>query len=195
VSDARTGAHRPWGEVIAFAVLVLIGIMFVASSFGYGVLQDRGRIGPGFLPLVLGVLLILLSGAQLLGRLRAPVPEPPEHHHYYPARETPVAGAHVMLDRQHEEHPELGVDIMGRTAGFRVRQLWMVVAAIAVTIAVVPYLGFLLAFAALILFISIVVEGRRIVPALLITLSAIGVVYGVFVAFLNVPLPSGPLGF
>ena len=196
MTDARTGAQRPWGEVVAFALLTLIGVMFVASSFGYGVLLEGGRVGPGFLPLVLGVLLILLSGVQLLGRLRAPVPEPAEHHHhYYPARETPVAGAHDMLDRQHEEHPELDVDIMGRTASYRIRQLWMVVAAIAVTIAVVPYLGFLIAFAALILFISIVVEGRRIIPALLITLSAIGVVYGVFVAFLNVPLPGGPLGF
>ena len=193
MSNARTGAHRPWGEVIAFALLVLIGIMFVASSFGYGVLQERGRIGPGFLPLVLGILLILLSGAQLLARLRAAA-EPTEHHHHR-APDTPLSGAHEMLERQHEEHAEMGVDIMGRSARYRVRQLWMVVAAIAVTIAVVPYLGFLLAFAALILFISIVVEGRRIIPALLITLSAIAVVYGVFVAFLNVPLPSGPLGF
>ena len=193
MSDARTAAHRPWGEVVAFGVLAVIGIVFVASSFGYGVLQEGGRIGPGFLPLVLGGLLVVLGLVQLVGRLRAPVPEPAEHHHHHNAPQTPVAGAHDMLERQHDEHPELGVDILGRSAGYRMRQLWMVVAAIAVTIFLVPYLGFLIAFAALILFISVVVERRRIIPALLITLAAIGVVYGVFVEFLNVPLPSGPL--
>lgn len=192
MSDARTGAHRPWGEVIAFAVLTLIGVVFVASSFGYGVLLEGGRVGPGFLPLVLGGLLIPLSLVQLVARLRTPAAEVAEHHHHVPF-ETPVSGAHDMLERQHEEHPELDVDILGRSASYRVRQLWMVVAAVAVTILLVPYIGFLLAFGALILFISVVVERRRIIPALLISLAAIGVVYGVFVEFLNVPLPSGPL--
>lgn len=195
MSDARTGTHRPWGEVVAFALLALIGIMFVASSFGYGVLQERGRVGPGFLPLVLGSALIVLSGYQLVGRLRGPTSEPAEHHHHQ-ATQTPVIGAHDILERQHEQHSEeMDVDIMGRSAGFRMRQLWMVVAAIAVTIALVPYLGFLIAFGALIVFISVVVERRRIFPALLITVAAIGIVYGVFVEFLNVPLPSGPLDF
>ena len=193
MSDARTGAHRPWGEVIAFALLTLIGVVFVASSFGYGVLQEGGRVGPGFLPLVLGGLLVPLSLVQLAARLRAPDPGPDEHHHHHQPRETPVSGAHDMLERQHEEHPELDVDILGRSAGYRTRQLWMVVAAIAVTILLVPYLGFLIAFGALILFVSVIVERRRIIPAAIITLAAIGVVYGVFVEFLNVPLPSGPL--
>ena len=191
MTDARTGAHRPWGEVIAFALLTLIGVVFVASSFGYGVLQEGGRVGPGFLPLVLGGLLVPLSLLQLVTRLRAPAAEH-EHHHHQP-RETPVSGAHAMLERQHEQHPELDIDILGRSAGQRMRQLWMVVAAIAVTIVLVPYIGFLIAFGALILFISVVVERRRIIPAAIITVAAIGIVYGVFVEFLNVPLPSGPL--
>ncbi|MFP5336859.1 MAG: tripartite tricarboxylate transporter TctB family protein [Actinomycetes bacterium] len=190
MSPARTGAPRPWGEVVAFAVLTLIGVAVVLSSFGYGILLERNRIGPGFLPLVLGVLLVALGAAQLVSRLRLPAADGAEHHH----QEAPVAGAAALLEVEHEAPPESDVDIMGRSARYRTRQLWLVVAGIAVTITVVPYLGFLTAFGALILFISIVVERRRVVPAVLVTLAAIGVVYGVFGAFLDVPLPAGPLG-
>lgn len=190
MSPARTGVHRPWGEVVAFALLTLTGVVVVLSSFGYGILLERNRIGPGFLPLVLGVLLAALGAAQLVSRLRVPAPGAAEHHH----QAAPVPGAAALLEAEHETPPESDTDIMGRSARYRARQLWMVMAAVAVTVVVVPYLGFLTSFGVLILFISIVVEGRRIVPAVLVTLAAIGVVYGVFAAFLNVPLPTGPLG-
>jgi hypothetical protein len=52
-------------------------------------------------------------------------------------------------------------------------------------------LGFLIAFGLLVLFVTTVVERRPLLPAAVITLAAVGLVYGVFGLFLNVPLPLG----
>jgi len=158
--------------VTAFGLLPALGVAVVASSFSYGVFGDGGRVGPGFLPLVTGGLLALLGGAQLAERLR-PTPAPE-------SRDAPAA-----------PDDGTGVDALGRTEQQRVRQLWMVVAAILVAIPLVTLLGFLIAFGLLVLFVTTVVERRPLLPAAVITLAAVGLVYGVFGLFLNVPLPVG----
>ena len=47
---------------------------------------------------------------------------------------------------------------------------------------------------ALSLFISAVVERRRWVPSLIVSFLTVAAVYGIFVGFLDVPLPTGLLG-
>ncbi|WP_219412625.1 tripartite tricarboxylate transporter TctB family protein [Pseudonocardia nigra] len=170
----RSGPGSPRaaiGEVVAFGVLTVLGAAVFASSFGYGLFGEGGRVGPGLLPMVCGLLLALLAGGQLLARLRrrsaTPAPERP-------------AGEDV--------------DVLGRTAAYRVRQLRTVVVALPVTVLLVPLIGFLPAFGLLVLFVSAVVERRRPVPALLVTVIAVAVVYGVFGVFLDVPLPTGVVG-
>jgi putative tricarboxylic transport membrane protein len=172
VTGAGTAARTQWREVTAFGLLTALGVAAVASSFSYGVFGDGGRVGPGFLPLVTGGLLALLGGAQLVERLRAtPAPEP--------------EGAPAAAE------DGAGIDALGRTEQQRVRQLWMVAAAILVAIPLVTLLGFLIAFGLLVLFVTTVVERRPLLPAAVITLAAVGLVYGVFGLFLNVPLPLG----
>jgi hypothetical protein len=86
------------------------------------------------------------------------------------------------------------VDIFGRTPKERSRQLVIVFAALVVACLLVPVLGFLGSFFLLSLFISGVVEKRRWIPSLIVSFLAIAVVYGVFVGFLGVPLPTGLIG-
>jgi uncharacterized membrane protein len=185
VSDAQTDTVSRSAEVAAFAVLTALGAAVVVSSFGYGILLEESRIGPGFLPLVTGGLLLLLAGAQLASRLRAPHPQ---------AAETPgwLAEAADVHPEPHAEDPE-ETDVLGRTHAYRVRQLWMVVAAVLVAIALVPFSGFLVTFGLLVLFITTYVERCRPLSAAAITLGAVAVVYAVFGVFLNVPLPAGVL--
>ena len=185
MSDARTDTVSRSAEVAAFAVLTALGAAVVVSSFGYGILLEENRIGPGFLPLVTGGLLLLLSGAQLVSRLRAPHPQ---------AAETPawLAEAADVHPEPRAEEPE-ATDVLGRTHAYRVRQLWMVVAAVLVAIALVPFSGFLVTFGLLVLFITTYVERCRPLSAGAITLGAVTVVYAVFGVFLNVPLPAGLL--
>ena len=61
-------------------------------------------------------------------------------------------------------------------------------------IVLVPLCGFLLSFGALVLFISVWVEHRPWVTAIVVTAVSVAVVHVVFVLLLGVPLPGGALG-
>ena len=161
----------PGAQAVAFGVLALVGAAVFGTSFGYGILGEEGRVGPGLLPMVAGLLLLLLSGGQLLVRLR-----------------------HRRADGHHPAADEAGVDVFGRTEAQRVRQLWIVVAALPVAVLLVPLLGFLVALGLLVLFVAAVVERRPPLPALLVTALAVAVGYGVFAEFLDIPLPTGAVG-
>lgn len=164
------GTAGPGPQAIAFGVLAALGAAVLVTSFGYGILGEEGRVGPGLLPMVLGLLLLLLSAFQLLVRLR---------RLRSGEREAPTGG---------------GVDVFGRTDAQRVRQLWMVVIALPVTVLLVPLLGFLPAFGLLMLFVSAIVERRPPLVAVVVTVVAVAAGYGVFEEFLDVPLPTGLLG-
>jgi hypothetical protein len=75
-----------------------------------------------------------------------------------------------------------------------VRHLWVVFGLLLLTIVAVTVLGFLVAFGAFVLVVSVWVERRRVVGSLVITVSACALIYLVFELFLRVPLPQGLLG-
>lgn len=190
MSGARADVRAPAGEVVAFGVLTVLGLAMFVSALGYGVLLEGNRVGPGFLPAVLGLLLLLLGGGQLVARLVRPhrggVPVPAD------GQPSGVVASGSLSPPQAPEQPgEPETDVLGRTQGDRVRQLRLVIAAILVTIVLVPYLGLLLAFGLLMVFISMVVERRPLLPSVAITAVAVAAIYGVFSVFLGVPLPTG----
>ncbi len=188
MTTIQAGRRADRGELVAYGVLVVLGGAVFVSAFSYDVFLEGSRIGPGFLPMLLGVLLVLLSGAALVSSLRSSRPEPVS------VLET-LAGADDVPDETTTAAPvgeeDPGVDVLGRTPRERVKQMRIVVAATFVTLLLVPYAGFLLAFGALVLFIATVVERRSWLSALAITGVAVAVVYGVFAVFLDVPLPTG----
>jgi hypothetical protein len=57
-----------------------------------------------------------------------------------------------------------------------------------------PLLGLILTAVLFMLFLLIVVERRRLVPSVVTTLVTAGLVYGVFVAWLDIAFPKGLLG-
>jgi putative tricarboxylic transport membrane protein len=159
------------GEVVAYGVLALLGAAAVVTAFGYGVLVEGGRVGPGFVPLLAGASLAGLCGAVFVRKARE-------------------ACASDTL----AEAPPTDVDIFGRTASTRVRILWTVFGLTLLTLLLVPYLGFLASFGLLVLAVSTLVERRRPVPSLAIAVCAVAVAHAVFGLFLHVPLPGGLLG-
>jgi hypothetical protein len=70
VSVPEPETAGPRAQAVAFGVLALLGAAVFGTSFGYGILGEEGRVGPGLLPMVTGLLLLLLSTGQLLTRLR-----------------------------------------------------------------------------------------------------------------------------
>lgn len=167
------------GTVVALLVVAAIGIGVAVVAPSYGLDVDGERIGPGFLPLVAGTGLALLSLVHLASQLRA------------------TAAARRARGGQDapevDPHGEQSTDVLGRTGARRARNMRLVTAAVVLTVLLIPVIGFLESFGLLLLFVSIVVERRPVVPAVAISLVAVAVVYTIFVVGLNVRLPMGAL--
>jgi putative tricarboxylic transport membrane protein len=161
------------GDVVASTVLTLLGVVAAAAGLGYGAFVDGGRVGPGYVPLFAGVLLAGLGAAMLVLAVRS------------------VAGAGTGGA---DPDAEPGADIFGRTHRQRMRILWSVLGLTLLAVVLVPYVGFLVAFGLLVLIVSVLVEGRRVLPSLAVTVATVAVTYGVFGLFLQIPLPVGLLG-
>jgi putative tricarboxylic transport membrane protein len=73
-------------------------------------------------------------------------------------------------------------------------RVFTTIAALCLTLVLAPTLGFAVTVALLTFFVLTVVERRRFVPSLVVTVLTAALIHGVFVAWLNVALPKGILG-
>jgi hypothetical protein len=197
-------------HAITFGLLTAIGLYALFVGLGYGLFNEGMRVGPGLVPSVVGAGIALIAGWELVATLRG---RRASHDHGIaevaaslnpddPAAPSGAAGPAAPLDEATsgggtatpDGDLDGDVDIFGRTARTRSRQLMVVFVALVVAVLLVPVLGFLVSFFVLSLFISGVVERRPWVPSLVISLAAVLVVYAVFVLFLGVPLPTGLIG-
>jgi putative tricarboxylic transport membrane protein len=160
-------------EVAVPAVLALIGVAALIAGIGYGLTDDKGQVGTGFLPVVAGGALAVLAVAEVISSRRRQAAEAPE-------------------DATDTHKPD--IDIQGRTPGQRVRILATVLGVVILTVALVPVLGFLLSFAGLLFVITMAVERMGALKSAAVTVITIAVIWFVFAQFLSVPLPQGMLG-
>ncbi|MDQ4115263.1 MAG: tripartite tricarboxylate transporter TctB family protein [Actinomycetota bacterium] len=160
--------NRVRGAVLAELVVVVLGAVAVTIAFGYG-LTVEGEIGPGFLPVMAGGVMALAAGFDAVRNLGRPTTE----------------------DDTVEKTVDPDVDIHGRDAATRRRQLWMVIGLVVATVALVGALGFLLAFALLVVACAVLVEHRRLIPSLVTAALVAAGVWLVFVLGLGIPLPTG----
>jgi hypothetical protein len=207
-------------QVVVYGLLTALGLGALVMALGYGFFLEESRVGPGLVPGVVGGLILLIAGWELIATLRGhrtshdhglaevvaaatPDTTPGGASPESAAREGASSGDGTMspddgpveLPGSDGGGPGLDdVDIFGRTPKERGRQLVTVFAALVVACLLVPVLGFLGSFFLLSLFISGVVEKRRWIPSLIVSFLAVAVVYGVFVGFLGVPLPTGLIG-
>ncbi|MEE2040656.1 tripartite tricarboxylate transporter TctB family protein [Nocardiopsis sp. CT-R113] len=165
--EAAPTRARP-SVLATHAVLAGIGGLFFLGSFSYPwTTVEDGTVGPGALPRVAGLALLLIGLAMLHRELRA--------------------GTVLEGDGHVEEESE-------RTDGERRavhRKLIVVSAALVVTATLIPFLGMLPTLAALTLFLTIGVERLRWPVALGASLGVLVVCYLLFVVLLRVPLPLG----
>jgi putative tricarboxylic transport membrane protein len=173
-----TGAARHQAaETATLAILGVLGVGVAVVGSGYGIGVDQ-RTGPGFLPLVAGVGLALMCAALLLTKLRGS-----DASDRNTAVETPDTNAMNLAGDVPEEQPNPTRNHPAR----------LVFGGLIVTIVLVPMIGFLESFALLLMFVSVVVERRPVLPALGVTAVAVAAIYLVFVQFLSVRLPMGLL--
>ena len=74
------------------------------------------------------------------------------------------------------------------------RRVLLTAAAIGGFLLIIPALGFVPSAAILVLFILLVALRRNLIPSLAAAAITVGLIQGVFVSWLRVPLPKGPLG-
>jgi putative tricarboxylic transport membrane protein len=175
-------------RAVAFGLLAAVGGYAFVMSFDYGWFNEGNRVGPGLVPAATGGLVCLVSVVLLVSTLMRREPTRADGLAQV-AGATTDDGADVLQ----EEHDD--VDMFGRTPAERVRQLWMVTAGLLVALWLVGFVGLLPALGLFCLFASIVVERRPWLPAVVVTAISLAAAYAVFVVFLEVPLPTGYLGF
>ena len=179
-STDRAGADR----LVASMVLTGLGLVAAVVGAGYGVLGDDSQVGPGFMPVLAGGLMVLFGlldlGVGLRTRPRG--------------RDSAAAGSSEETVADSSPRDDSDVDLLGRTSRQRKRQLWVVFALVLGSLLVVSVLGFLLAFGLLVFVCSYAVERQRLLPSALVSTLSIVAVHAIFVLFLGVPLPTGVLG-
>ncbi len=168
------------------AALALLGIAAAVIASGYGVTQDNGQVGAGFLPVALGAIMALLAGADVVMALREREERAPDEGGSLAAEVDAAAIDHVA------ESPD--VDALGRTQRQRNRMLVIVAAMLLGALLLVPVLGLLLSLGALMLAVAIGVERRPVVSSTIVTVVVVGAFHLVFGVLLRVPLPTGLIG-
>lgn len=166
--------NRVRGVVLADLVVVVLGALAVTTALGYGLLTAEGEIGPGFLPAVAGGVMAVAAGLDAVRNLARPTTEDD-----------------TTEDGTVKKTADADVDIHGHDAATRPRQLWMVIALVVATVALVGIVGFLLAFALLVVTCAVLVERRRLIPSLVTAALVVAGVWLVFVLGLGIPLPTG----
>jgi putative tricarboxylic transport membrane protein len=200
---ARTHARL---GVLVLVALGVIGAVAAIIAVGYDVLGADGRMGAGFLPFVVG---IVVAGAaavetwRVIGRRGGPPATARElvAEDVMPVDATGAAASTPVTVPQAEAKPappddgaDDGRDIFGRTPRQRLRMLAVVIVMLVVALVLVQFVGFLAAFGALLVAISFLVERRKLIPTLLISASALAGTYALLVLLLRVPQPLGLFG-
>jgi hypothetical protein len=151
----------------------IIGGLLLAAGFG-AVLWEASTFqygtefapGPGFAPIWLSVIGIVLALV--------------------------IAGYALQRARSPAGAPDDGPGPLDRPGLARVGAT---LAGLVGTIALVPWLGLVLSIFAFLLYLTLVVQRLSLLAGIGASVGTVFFVYLVFVRFLGVPIPSGPLGF
>jgi putative tricarboxylic transport membrane protein len=157
-------------DLIGAGLLVALGVAFAIGGTEYGVFGEGSRIGPGFMPLVAGVLLVVFG--VMIGV------EAALHRGRVPSQRVQNMGVGGVAGEE-----EAGGSVVAVAFGLML-----------VTVLLIPVLGFLLSFGLLILALVTFVEREGWLRGILLSVSAIAVTWLTFVVLLEIPLPTGILG-
>ncbi|TDC63251.1 tripartite tricarboxylate transporter TctB family protein [Streptomyces hainanensis] len=154
--------------VVAYGVLAAVGALFLALSFEYHWTNpEDGAVGPGALPRVAGLALLLLGLVLVRQEIRV--------------GSALEGDGLVVEDAAHTPEERRRVR----------RKLLAVVATMVVTALAIPLLGLLPALTLMTLFLAAVVERQPPLRSLLVAGATYAVAHLIFVVVLRVPLPLG----
>lgn len=164
---------------------VLVGVTAVLAGLSYGLTAPTG-VGSGLVPAAAGVLLLLGGGAWTVELLRSRSATSTEPDALEAAARA-VSSASDLSDAVHEDEYEP----VPRPADWA--RVLTVLAAMTVTAALLPRLGFTVTMICLLLVLLIGVSRRRAVPAVAIAVLATLGARLVFEVWLGTALPTSDL--
>lgn len=157
-------------DLIGAGILVALGAVFAIGALsGLEVIDERGRIGPGFMPFATGLLLALFGA---------------------------MVGGGALLRREAEADGNAG-EAEGSEDSEEEGSRYTVAVVFGLTLAAIlltPVLGFLVSFGLLVFAIIRFVEGGSLLLGLGLGVGATVITWVVFVLFLQIPLPGGVFG-
>jgi putative tricarboxylic transport membrane protein len=152
------------GEIVSGAGLALLGLYIARESLQWDVLSETGP-GPGFFPLVYGILMVILSVALVVR----------------------AAGAGRAGGAGRARGAGQGANWPGVVAALTV---WL---AFVATIPLMSYFGFLVAVGLLMAFVTRFIYGRSIGYSVAAALITPALFYAIFALALQVRLPVGSM--
>ena len=165
-------------EFVGAALLVLVGLGFAVGGVYYGVFNEEGRIGPGFLPFASGMLMAVFGVAVAVETWAA------VRRAARGEVEDEGDDLLALALASDDEHAGAGEEGAGRSVA-------LVFALTLGAILLIPFIGFLVSFALLLFVLVTWVEREGVARGLAISAAGVVFTYLIFEAFLKVPLPSG----
>lgn len=185
-------SERKIPDLIGAIVLMALGTVFTVGAVDYDLFVEGGRIGPGFMPAVAGVLMIVfgvLIGVEALLQTR---PDGEEG-------QRPEDDDRGITDEQSDRPDTEATDNRERAAvdgegEIPSRSVFLLFGLTLVALLLTPILGFFVSFGLLILSLVTFVEQAKLVSGIILSVSATAGAWLVFEWFLQIPLPTGILG-
>ncbi|WP_420175903.1 tripartite tricarboxylate transporter TctB family protein [Luteococcus sp. OSA5] len=179
---ARLG---PW---LMRAALIVVGLVSLIGGLQYGPKTPEGLVGPGFVPVVAGGLILLASAWDVMVAML----EAKQHADERGEGATLEAVADSATAAGAAPAEEL--DAMGRTEKQRNRAVVLVFAILATMVLLVNLIGLLLSLTLMVIVLLWFIEKKKWWQALLGGALALAFGFLVFGILLEVPLPAGLLG-
>lgn len=167
------------GERLFAGGIGVAGVIAVAEGLSYGVIRDDGIIGPGFLPVLAGSLLVLLSLAIIRSTFR------------HDDSETILDYVEGLAEQSRLEAEAEGDVTAATVAEGSQRSAVFVFVGIGVSLVVAQWLGLILALSALVFCVLFFIEKTGLVRAVIGTLVMGFGTWLVFAHYLEVPLAFG----
>jgi putative tricarboxylic transport membrane protein len=185
-------------DVVGGVLIILVGAFFAIYSLQYGVLGEAGRLEPGAMPVFSGLALALCGVGVVVSAFRTGTVSAAED-----AVDTVPGGASQpdgSSGTETEADAEADVDVevefeASAEPEARVGRALVVLAAATVATYLASRIGFLAAFGLMIIGLLVGVERERVWKALAVAAGAMVFTYLLFVQFLRIPVPEGPLPF
>lgn len=161
---------KPRGDYVGALILVAVGAAFSTLSVDYGILGEGARITPGFVPFVVGLLLVVFGA--IIGwetwRSRIHATTEPSENGTEPKSET------------------------GKEARYNTtKSVALVFGLLLIAVILAPILGFLITFSILVFVILAGVERERIGFSFAISLGIGLLAWLIFYQFMGIRLPLG----